>query len=54
MGGKNSPKERERYFDFEKEEKWKKEKWISFSRLSFWETDTKKKKKKKDCKKERK
>ena len=40
MVGKNSPKERERYFDFEKKEKWKKEKWISFSRLSFWEADT--------------
>ena len=37
MEGNDSPKKRERYSDIQKNEgKWKKEKWISFNRLSFW------------------
>ena len=36
MEGKDSLKKRERYYDIQKNEgKWKKEKWISFNRLSF-------------------
>ena len=43
-GKRRSYIEREKHYDFQKERKWKKGKWISFNRLSSWEADTNTKK----------